>query len=88
MAYRGAVLLCILLVFLTGFIAVTHFHPNELTPDRSCSLCALAHAGVAVSNVSAPAPVFTPTVFAGRPAIVPHSVLVVFSQYIRPPPQA
>jgi hypothetical protein len=88
-AHRGGALLCVLLVFLTSFVAVAHFHTNELgNIDHSCSLCALAHAGVAVSNIAAPTPIFAPSILAETPAIVSHSFLPVSSNYIRPPPQA
>jgi hypothetical protein len=86
--YRAGALFCVLLVFLTSFIAVAHFHANDsAVPDHACSLCALAHAGVAVNSVAAPAPVFSPTVLTELPATTPHSLLFVSSHYIRPPPQ-
>jgi len=88
-AYRGGVWLCVLLVFLTSFIAVAHFHPNNSeSADHSCSLCALAHAGVAVNTIVQPAPILAPSILAETPAITSHSFLVVASNYIRPPPQA
>jgi hypothetical protein len=87
LVYRGLTLLCILLVFLTSFIAAAHFHPKDSgDTDRSCSLCALAHAGVAVSSVASPAPVFTPTAVTELPSASPRSLLLVSSYYIRPPP--
>jgi hypothetical protein len=88
-AYRGGVWLCVLLVFLTSFVAVAHFHPtNSESPDHSCSLCALAHAGIAVNSMVQPAPILAPSILAETPAIASHSFLVVASHYIRPPPQA
>lgn len=88
--YRTGAIVCVLLVFLTSFIAVAHFHNNELagTIDHSCSLCALAHAGVAMSNIAAPIPIFAPSVLAETPTLVSHSFLPLSSNYIRPPPQA
>src|SRR5579884_4473391 len=54
----AGVLVCVLLVLLTGFVAVAHFHANRSgSADRSCSLCALAHAGVAPNSISQPLPV-------------------------------
>jgi hypothetical protein len=89
MAYRGGVWLCVLLVFLTSFVAVAHFHPNNSgSADHSCSLCALAHAGIAVNKIVQPAPLLAPSMLAETPAITSHSFLVVASHYIRPPPQA
>ena len=88
-AYRSGALLCVLLVFLTSFVAVAHFHPNNSeSADRSCSLCALAHAGIAVNSVVQPAPILAPSILAETPAIASHSFLSVSSYYIRPPPQA
>jgi hypothetical protein len=88
-AYRGGVLLCVLLVFLTSFVAVAHFHPsNSERADHSCSLCALAHAGIAVNKIVQPAPILEPSILAETPAITSHSFLLVASHYIRPPPQA
>ena len=86
---RTGVLLCVLLVFLTSFAAVAHIHPNNSgNTDRSCSLCALAHAGVAVNIVAQPAPIFAPSRLAEIPAIASHSFSFTSSNYIRPPPQA
>src|ERR1700692_2215561 len=76
--YRGGALLCILLVVLTSFVAVGHFHPNNSeSADRSCSLCALAHAGIAVNNIVQPAPIFAPSILAETPATTSHSFLVI-----------
>lgn len=86
--YRAGALLCVLLVCLTSFVAVAHFHANDLgSTDRSCSLCALAHTGVALNNIATPAPIFVPSVPAETPAIVSHSFLPLSLYYIRPPPQ-
>lgn len=87
--YRAGVLICVLLVVFTGYVAATHFHTNDLEgTDHACSLCALAHAGVAVNSVVAPVPVFTPSFIAEAPAITAHSSVLIFSYYIRPPPLA
>jgi hypothetical protein len=81
-------LLCVLLVFLTSFVAVAHFHSSDLgSTDHSCSLCALAHAGVALNSVAAAAPVLAPTALAEVPAITAHSLPIISSHHIRPPPQ-
>ena len=87
LAGAGA-LLCVLLVFLTSFVAVAHFHSSDLgSTDPSCSLCALAHAGVALNSVAAAAPVQAPTALAEVPAITAHSLPIISSHHIRPPPQ-
>jgi hypothetical protein len=89
MLYRAGTLVCILLVFLTSFVAVAHFHANESgNADRSCSLCALAHVGIAINNVVTPAPIFVPSVLRETPAVVSRSFRPLSSNYIRPPPQA
>lgn len=89
MAYRAGVWFCVLLVFLTSFVAVAHFHPNNSkSADHSCSLCALAHAGIAVNKIVQAAPILAPSILAKTPAITSHSFLIVVSNYIRPPPQA
>lgn len=86
---RAGALLCVLLVFLTSFVAVAHFHASDLgSTDHSCSLCALAHAGVALNDVAQPAPVFAPSTLAKTPDLTRHSFLPLLSNYIRPPPQA
>jgi hypothetical protein len=86
---RAGVLVCILLVLVTGSVAVAHFHPHDSgSADHSCSLCALAHTGVAVNSVAHPSPVFTRSIVTEGPAPTQHSLLLVSSHYIRPPPQA
>jgi hypothetical protein len=85
---RSGVMLCILLVLLTGFVAAAHFHPNDSGADHSCSLCALAHTGIVVTSVSQPLPVFTRSVLPEGSTPTQHFLLLVFSQYIRPPPQS
>jgi hypothetical protein len=86
---RAGVLVCILLVLVTGFVAVAHVHANDNgAADHSCSLCALAHTGVAVTSISQPLPVFVRSILAEGPAPAQHSLLLVSSPYIRPPPQA
>jgi hypothetical protein len=89
LACRAGALLCVLLVFLTSFVAVAHFHPNNSgSTDHSCSLCALAHAGVAVNKIVQPVPILAPSILAQTAAVTSHSFLLIASHYIRPPPQA
>src|SRR5947208_2267403 len=86
-AQRAGALLCVLLVFLVSLVAVAHVHSSTLgAADHSCSLCALAHSGVALSEVGTPPLVFATTPL---PLLAAHSaraLLVVSSSYIRPPP--
>lgn len=87
--YRIGALVCVVLVFLTSFVAVVHVHPNDSgRAERSCSLCALAHAGVAVNVVAQPAPIFAISLLTVIAAVVSHSSSFTSSNYIRPPPQA
>ena len=87
LARRVGVLLCILLIFFVGVVAAAHVHARaSALPDRSCSACALAHAGVAPVELTSPVPVFTGTALAETPTEVSHSLLVISSLYIRPPP--
>src|SRR3954468_10891972 len=89
LACRAGALLCVLLVLLTGFVAIAHVHANNSgSAERSCSLCALAHVGVAVNSVAQPAPIFAPSLLTKVPAVVSHSFSFTSSNYIRPPPQA
>jgi len=87
--FRALGTVCVLLVCLTGFITAVHVHPARSdTPERSCSTCALAHAGVVPVELASPAPVLTfPTTLEesaeSAPSLALHSAL-----YIRPPPLA
>ena len=86
--YCIGTLLCIILVFVTSFIALAHFHLNNSSAgDHSCSLCALAHTEIAAHTIETPAPVFARSTLAEVPAGTTHSSLLDFSKYIRPPPQ-
>jgi len=87
---RLGALLCVLLVLLIGFVSVVHFHAADLNAsDHSCTLCALAHTGIASNPISPPAPVFAPSsTLAEVQAGTPYSSLPAFSYCIRPPPAA
>jgi hypothetical protein len=85
--YRAAAAVCVLLIFLTSFIAAVHFHSDQsAASDRSCSVCALAHAGIAPTQLGPQVPVFVPSRIAETSAAQPGSLLLVSSQFIRPPP--
>jgi hypothetical protein len=87
MARRAGAVLCVLLVFLTGFVAVVHVHPDSAkTPQHSCSVCALNHSGIAPIQIVVAAPTLARTVLAEVTAAAPKSLLLVPSLYIRPPP--
>ncbi|MBO0910245.1 MAG: DUF2607 family protein [Acidobacteria bacterium] len=86
---RAGALVCVLLVFLTSFVAVVHFHADDsMASDHSCTLCALAHTGIAPNRIPPPTPVFVPSTLAEVPADTAYRSLPVFSYCIRPPPAA
>jgi hypothetical protein len=79
----------VFLILLAGFIAASHFHSdNPATPDHSCSLCALAHAGVVAVQLDLPVPLWVSSAVFEAVAETSHSLLLVSSLYIRPPPVA
>src|SRR5436305_7884050 len=87
MARRAGAVLCVLLVFLTGFVAVVHAHPDSAkTPQHSCSVCALSHSGIAPVQIVVAVPTVARTLLAEKLAAEPKSLLLVFSLRIRPPP--
>lgn len=89
MAHRAGTLLCVYLVLLVSLVAVTHVHANTSNAqDHSCSICALAHSGVAPAVASAPAIVFATSVMAVLAPEIAHSLLLSFTHCIRPPPVA
>src|SRR6476661_8484855 len=86
-AYRAVALCCVLLIALTGFIAAVHVHAsNSGVPNHSCSVCALAHAGIAPADLGSPLPIFTRSTVIQASNQTPRSLLLVSSQFIRPPP--
>jgi len=86
---RASAVVCILLVLFIGFVSAIHSHSDAArTPEHSCSVCALAHAGVVPVQLSAPVPIFASTALHLTTADSPHSLLLVSSLHIRPPPVA
>jgi hypothetical protein len=86
---RAGALVCVLLVILTSYVAVVHFHANDSRAgDHSCALCALAHTGIASNTISTPAPVLVPSTLAEVPADTAYSSVPICSYCIRPPPEA
>ena len=86
---RGAVaLLCILLVAVVGIISAVHVHADAKLATHSCTLCAVAHAGVIATRAFNPAP----RVSKARLLVIPnrafYSFVLPLSLHIRPPPQA
>jgi hypothetical protein len=87
-ARRASAVLCVLLVLFISFVSVVHSHSSESNTDRSCLVCALAHAGVVPVEIGTQIPILVPTVVSEVAAEKSHSLLLVSSSYIRPPPQA
>jgi hypothetical protein len=85
-AYTAVAVCCVVLIALTGFIAAVHVHPDASVIDHSCSICALAHAGVAPAVSASPLPVLVGSILALTVSQAPHTILLVSSQFIRPPP--
>jgi hypothetical protein len=87
--YRAVAVLCVVLIFLAGFIAAVHFHVEGAGNfDRGCSVCALAHAGVAPVD-SGPQEVLRVLSVIGEASTeISHSLLLDSSHFIRPPPLA
>src|SRR6266480_3324653 len=86
-ARRAGAVLCVFLVFLTGFVAVVHVHPESAkTPQHSCSVCALGHSGIAPIQIVVAVPTLSRTLLAEILAAEPKSLLLVSSLRIRPPP--
>src|SRR5260221_10177638 len=87
LSHRASAVVCVLLVLFIGLVAAVHSHPNaSRAPERSCSVCALAHAGVVPVALSTPVPVFASSAVYVTRADSPRSLLLVSSLYIRPPP--
>jgi hypothetical protein len=88
-ARRASAVLCVLLVLFISFVSVAHSHAGDSsTTDHSCAVCALAHAGVVPVEIDAHVPILIPAVISETAAESSHSLLLVSSSYIRPPPQA
>ncbi len=86
-AHSAVAVLCVLLIALTGFVAAVHVHPaGSGAANHSCSVCALAHAGVAPAVAASPLPALVRSILALTVSQPPHALLLVSSQFILPPP--
>jgi len=86
-AYTAVAECCVVLIALTGFVAAIHVHPaSSGAANHSCSVCALAHAGVAPAISASVLPALVGSIFAMTISRTPHSLILVSSQFIRPPP--
>ena len=83
---RVSLALCaIVLISLTSFLAAVHVHPSGV-PNHACSICALTHSGVAPAEFASTLPALLSSVFAPASPQDPHTLLLVSTQFIRPPP--
>lgn len=81
------VILCVLLVVVSGTVQAVHIHADEAGTHANCSLCATAH--VAIQLVQAPAAVQASTIVAMLPTLRPATVSIgffTFALFNRPPP--
>src|SRR5215467_1671576 len=86
---RAAALLCVFLIFVTGFVAAVHSHAgSSATPDHSCTLCVLAHAHVVPVVLNLPRPIFVSSGMLDHFPLISPALLLVSTLYIRPPPIA
>jgi hypothetical protein len=86
-AYRALAVGCVLLIAFTGFVAAVHVHANtSAVPNHACSVCALAHSGVAPAVLASHLPVFARSALLHAPLESSASLHIVPSQFIRPPP--
>jgi hypothetical protein len=86
-AYAAVAVCCVVLIALTGFVAAVHVHPaSSGAANHSCSVCALAHAGVAPAISASLLPALIGSILGVILSRTAHSLLLVSSQFIRPPP--
>jgi len=85
--FRAIGAACVLLVCLSGFITAVHIHPDRANaPDRSCTTCAMAHAGVVPVALGSPVPVLSSSGTMEESAESAPSFALHSALYIRPPP--
>ena len=78
-------ILCVLLVFASGTLQATHFHPSERIA-HDCSLCVAAHSSAQVAVFAIRPEPLRPTVMAADPKPLPRHRIVALTLYTRPPP--
>jgi hypothetical protein len=78
--------LCVLLVAFGATVLVAHAHDPAGTPHADCSLCMLAHAGIAPQAPAVVAPAIEHTSEVEIPRLESPRDTFVFSFYGRPPP--
>jgi hypothetical protein len=86
-SFRLLCLVCVLAMAFTGFVQVSHFHPDSSKfPGHDCSICPIAHAGVLSSANYAPTPVFIRTSVVAPATQLTESSDFILTLHIRPPP--
>src|SRR6185503_16827808 len=86
-AHAVVAVCCAVLIALAGFVAVVHAHPGtSRTASHSCSICALAHSGVAPAVPGAFVPAVAHSCLLQALPQTPPSLLLSSTQFIRPPP--
>ncbi|HET8826389.1 MAG TPA: hypothetical protein VFM77_14720 [Terriglobales bacterium] len=86
-AYAAVAVCCVVLIALTGLVAAVHVHPaSSGAANHSCSVCALAHAGVSPAISASVLPALVGSILALTISRTPRSRILVSSQFIRPPP--
>ena len=86
-AYAAVALVCIGLVVFTGSLAAIHVHAgHSRISSHPCSVCALAHSGIAPAALGSDLPVLVRTRLIPTSSQTLHSLLVTSAQFIRPPP--
>jgi hypothetical protein len=86
-AYRAVAVGCVFLIALTGLVSAVHIHPDGSgVPDHSCSVCALANAGVTPAEIASPLPALVRSLVTQTFSPTAHALVLVSSQFIRPPP--
>jgi hypothetical protein len=82
-------LLCALLMLIASFAQANHVHTDKsASANHECSVCSVAHAGTLTSASFQAIPDLARSILAVCPEASPHSLLLTFFRYIRPPPSA
>lgn len=81
-------LVCVLLVAVSGTVQVAHTHADGADIHANCTLCVAAHVSVHPVHTPAPAPAATVAALleAVPPSTAVHGTLHAFALFTRPPP--
>jgi hypothetical protein len=82
-------ILCVVLVVCTGTVQVAHTHADGADTHADCSLCAIAHIAVHMTQTpTAAPPVVVVAVLQALPPVLLPNALSTFALFTRPPPVA